>query len=449
MRSAAFLLWLFLPRVAAAALIPGPVLTENEGGWAVFGLRIEALVDTTLVSVRYPNQGNGSSVELREDDNTVLFSYDVAAGDVNPTIDVGVDLVAGSFYRLVGVGANNHKFVIGDVFPFDDVDLRIVASCDAAADYEGWWASFNDIETGAGGGARPNAEAGGPYAVDEGADVALDGTGDDPGGGAVTFAWDLDDDGAFDDSDLEDPIFSAADLDGPAAVTVHLRVTNDAGRSADSEADVDIANLAPTTPGPTSPVDGECIPEGRATLVASAATDVVADAIGYRFEVYEDAALADLVRFVPVAADFGVDPVEVEVDIPADLAEFWWHVRASDDDGDSGPFCAATHVLVEPCGADSDTDVDTDTDTDSDADSDSDTDTGADADTDSDTDVDADSDADSDADVDLDADADADGASGSASGGCCAGGSASASAPAEAVALASVLVAFVTRRRRR
>ena len=47
----------------------------------------------------------------------------------------------------------------------------------------------------------PVAEAGGPYAVAEGSAVVLDGTGSsDPDGDTLTYAWDLDNDGQFDDS---------------------------------------------------------------------------------------------------------------------------------------------------------------------------------------------------------------------------------------------------------
>ena len=43
----------------------------------------------------------------------------------------------------------------------------------------------------------PTADAGGPYAVEEEASVALDGSGSDPEGEALTYAWDLDNDGTF------------------------------------------------------------------------------------------------------------------------------------------------------------------------------------------------------------------------------------------------------------
>ena len=44
------------------------------------------------------------------------------------------------------------------------------------------------------GGATPVADAGGPYAVDEGGSVSLNASGSDPDGDALTYGWDLDDD---------------------------------------------------------------------------------------------------------------------------------------------------------------------------------------------------------------------------------------------------------------
>ena len=54
-------------------------------------------------------------------------------------------------------------------------------------------------------GCLPAADAGGPYTTPEGTDVTLDGTGStagtDPSAGAIaTYAWDLDNDGQYDDA---------------------------------------------------------------------------------------------------------------------------------------------------------------------------------------------------------------------------------------------------------
>ena len=46
----------------------------------------------------------------------------------------------------------------------------------------------------------PTADAGGPYTVAEGGSVTVAATGGDADGDALTYAWDLDNDGEFDDA---------------------------------------------------------------------------------------------------------------------------------------------------------------------------------------------------------------------------------------------------------
>lgn len=95
----------------------------------------------------------------------------------------------------------------------------------------------------------PSADAGGPYSVAEGGSVALSAAGSsDPeqATNTLTFAWDLDDDGAFDDAGGIGPTFSAAGRDGPDSQTVKVRVTDSGGLSDVAMATVSITNVAPT-----------------------------------------------------------------------------------------------------------------------------------------------------------------------------------------------------------
>jgi hypothetical protein len=94
----------------------------------------------------------------------------------------------------------------------------------------------------------PMADAGGPYGVGEGGSVLLDtsGTGDpDLPNDDLTYAWDFDLDGQYDDATGVQPTFSAAWLDGPGSVTVGLQVTDSGGLISTDTATVSVTDVPP------------------------------------------------------------------------------------------------------------------------------------------------------------------------------------------------------------
>ena len=96
---------------------------------------------------------------------------------------------------------------------------------------------------------EPTADAGGPYVTPEGTDAVLDGTasiaGSDPSAGALTaYAWDLDDDGQYDDAAGPTPSFTTVGQDG--AFTIGLEVTDAFGNTATDASTVTVTNVAPT-----------------------------------------------------------------------------------------------------------------------------------------------------------------------------------------------------------
>ncbi len=93
--------------------------------------------------------------------------------------------------------------------------------------------------------APPTADAGGPYTVAEGGSTSVSATGSDADGDALTYAWDLDNDGAFDDAAGQTAGFSAALIDGPASRTIRVRVGDGEFSTIDS-ATVNVTNVAPT-----------------------------------------------------------------------------------------------------------------------------------------------------------------------------------------------------------
>jgi len=100
----------------------------------------------------------------------------------------------------------------------------------------------------------PVANAGGPYFVDEGQTVALNGLGYDPDHSSITFDWDLDNDGFF-ETPGQTAVYHA--IDGPATITVKLRVTDETGLSSTAPATIYVSNVSPSLgalSGPSAPV---------------------------------------------------------------------------------------------------------------------------------------------------------------------------------------------------
>ena len=91
----------------------------------------------------------------------------------------------------------------------------------------------------------PTADAGGPYVTNEGTDAALSASGSsDPDGDALTYEWDLDNDGEFDDATGVNVSFTLVGDD--AVRTVRVRVTDTFGSSATDTSTVTVNNVRPT-----------------------------------------------------------------------------------------------------------------------------------------------------------------------------------------------------------
>lgn len=95
----------------------------------------------------------------------------------------------------------------------------------------------------------PTASAGGPYFTQEGVPETVDGSGSsessDPSGGAIVeYAWDLDNDGDYDDALGVTASFDAVGQDG--VFTIGLQITNEAGITDTDSTTVTVANVAPT-----------------------------------------------------------------------------------------------------------------------------------------------------------------------------------------------------------
>ncbi|MEA1959212.1 MAG: PKD domain-containing protein [Chloroflexota bacterium] len=88
------------------------------------------------------------------------------------------------------------------------------------------------------------ADPGGPYTADEGLPVAFDGSASyDSDGTIVSYEWDMDNDGAYDDATGVMPSFTWND---DYSGTIGLMVTDDAGEATAAVTTVMVDNVAPT-----------------------------------------------------------------------------------------------------------------------------------------------------------------------------------------------------------
>ncbi len=121
----------------------------------------------------------------------------------------------------------------------------------------------------------PTVSAGGPYTVGEGGTTLLIATGSDPEGGALTYAWDLDNNGSFETPGAS-VTFSAVGKDGPGSQTVVVKATDNGGLFATSQTNVTIQNVAPTVgaiTGPTAPIPVNTVASTSASFADSGALD--------------------------------------------------------------------------------------------------------------------------------------------------------------------------------
>jgi hypothetical protein len=126
----------------------------------------------------------------------------------------------------------------------------------------------------------PLASAGGPYTGNEGQPVQLNGSGSsDPNGpSGLSYAWDLDNDGQFDDATVITPTYTWPDN---GVFTLSLRVTDSGALTSTATSTANIANLAPTinSVSNSGPADS-----GEVVTVTVTATDPGTDSLTYSFD---------------------------------------------------------------------------------------------------------------------------------------------------------------------
>lgn len=150
-----------------------------------------------------------------------------------------------------------------------DSDGELFAVCEGSDGADRYWLTGTRFGPGTSLRAIP-----GQYTIPEGGQVALAGNADFVSGQTITaWEWDLDYDGSSFEVDRTgvQPIFSAQSIDGPATVTVGLRVRADDGSISNiATTTLTITNVAPTAPFSAG---GAVEPWSAGTVSFSNATD--------------------------------------------------------------------------------------------------------------------------------------------------------------------------------
>ena len=188
----------------------------------------------------------------------------------------------------------------------------------------------------------PEADAGGPYSVDEGDSVTLTASelsfaGSDEvdiDGQDLTYAWDLDDDGTFETAGrvVDFPTFPPANLDGPETYLVTVHVC-DYLNCDNASATVTVVNVPPVT---TAAIDTEIVALRLVSLSPIAFFTDASDLDTHDATIDWDDGLVEPGALTQGAGSGSVDGSHVYSLPSAVPSDYTVEVCVTDDDGDTG-----------------------------------------------------------------------------------------------------------------
>jgi len=192
---------------------------------------------------------------------------------------------------------------------------------------------------------KPTANAGGPYQVDEGSAISLDGTGSsDPDGDAITYLWSPGT--RLDDPASPTPVYSAVD----DTVDVLILKVTDGGdvTPASALSDNDSATVLVANVAPTVALQGAAIMEGATAAVSATFTDPGTLDTHTAFISWGDGTPAEPVE---VTSHRGRGSITAS-HVYGDDGTYSIFVVVTDDDGGAGAGNAAVSVRnVDPSGS--------------------------------------------------------------------------------------------------
>ncbi len=229
------------------------------------GIQVGLLFDTSAIQVAQTTCEAPFNLpippEPLPDDAGVFFACAAL-----PALSADLDAVMGSFdIEVLAPGDHTVTFLVGDLLR--GTQFTVSGSANEFAEV----GPLLMISTSAN--LVPVPDPNGPYEVDEGSTIILDGSGSSDADGTVeSYAWDLDGDQVFGETGVDaskgdetgvSPTFDASTLDGDSTVVVSLKVTDDDGTESEAATtEVTVNNVAPEVAAV-----GDAIDEGGVATV--------------------------------------------------------------------------------------------------------------------------------------------------------------------------------------
>ncbi len=191
--------------------------------------------------------GNGGAIAVMEAVPVSFYDGDPAGGDLLGTVITSVPLAPGEFedVTLLVSASTATQFPVWVVADDPGNGTGLIAECDEVNNSHDSGLILESLN------GPPVADAGGPYDAFECQPVQLDGSASsDPDGDPLTYLWDLDNDGRYDDATGPAPTHTWTD---EGAHTVKLIVSDGLLNSDPAFADVTVYDAEPavTLTGPT------------------------------------------------------------------------------------------------------------------------------------------------------------------------------------------------------